>query len=549
MNVTRGKVSKELLKNVLPITGYLNRVSARPGEAIAAQISAQGSGTFEADIVRIVSGDPNPVGPGLIYEPQDFGLAPNYPARHQDIDLGSYALVPADPCFTAQEMLFTVSVQPWLLTDDVCVIASALDAEGHGWQLCTSGHGGLEFSYHPAGGPVCRVHIADALKRKSWARIWAGYDITDGKLILGCQDMVEGTVKTTETSGTLDPLPTAVPLVLAARKTDHLSCNHFNGRLEDPAFFDGLAWAQNTPPQPNAAPHGAIRAWWDFSVGIETQTILDKGPRGMSGRLVNIPYRGMRGARWSGDAMRWQDAPRDYAAIHFHEDDLHDCGWGTDFSLTIPEHTPSGAYGVRLRKNGAQDILPFYVLPAKDGPRNKVCFLASTFTHQAYANHARGNCDAAMRARMTEWRASLYNPDDYPIYGRSTYNFHPDGTGVSISSRLRPALTIRPGYLTFTDAAGSGLRHFSADTHLLYWLEQRGIAFSLLTSSLTKIWTTRVRVSLKATPPSLPDRIQNTIPPGCYRACRGTPTTVANWYTWAAMDFTGKSPEFRRFQV
>ncbi len=42
-------------------------------------------------------------------------------------------------------------------------------------------------------------------------------------------------------------------------------------------------------------------------------------------------------------------------------------------------------------------------------------------------------------------------------------------------------LTARPGYLTFPDAAGSGLRHFSADTHLLYWLEQRGIAFDVVT--------------------------------------------------------------------
>jgi N,N-dimethylformamidase len=189
----------------------------------------------------------------------------------------------------------------------------------------------------------------------------------------------------------------------------------------------------------------------------------------------------MRGSGWSGEQMNWKNAPREYAAIHFHEDDLHDCGWDTDFCLTIPENTPSGVYGIRLCKNGAQDILPFYVLPAKDAVRNKVCFLASTFTHQAYANHARGNCDDAMRARMTKWGASQYNPDDYPIYGNSTYNFHPDGTGVSISSRLRPTLTIRPGFLTFTDAAGSGLRHFSADTHLLYWLERRGIAFDIIT--------------------------------------------------------------------
>ncbi len=481
MDAKQNHVSKDLLKNVLPITGYLDRVSARPGEAIAAKISAQGGGSCEADIVRIVSADPNPKGPGLIYQPQDFGLAPSYPARHQDIDLGSYAFIPPDPCFTAAKILFTVNVQPWLLTDEDSVIASALDCDGNGWQLCTSGHGGLEFSYQPSGHPPCQVRLPKVLKRKGWARVWAGYDAKVGSLILGCMDLSNGTVQTTEKTASLPPLPKAVALILAARKTGNLSRAHFNGRLEDPAFLDGLNGADSTPPHPDGAPHGAVLAWWDFSVGIETQSILDKGSRGLSGRLVNIPCRGMRGSCWSGEVMNWKNAPREYAAIHFHQDDLHDCGWDTNFNLTVPESTPNGVYGLRLRKDGAEDILPFYVLPAKDGPRSKVCFLASTFTHQAYANHARGNCDAAMRARIAEWGASPHNPDDYPIYGPSTYNFHPDGTGVSISSRLRPTLTIRPGFLTFTDAAGSGLRHFSADTHLLYWLEQRGIAFDVIT--------------------------------------------------------------------
>ena len=85
-----------------------------------------------------------------------------------------------------------------------------------------------------------------------------------------------------------------------------------------------------------------------------------------------------------------------------------------------------------------------------------------------------------MRDRIRDWGANPNNPDDYPIYGQSTYNFHPDGTGTSISSRLRPILTHRPGFITFTDQAGSGLRHFSADSHLLNWLENIGIDFDVV---------------------------------------------------------------------
>jgi N,N-dimethylformamidase len=179
--------------------------------------------------------------------------------------------------------------------------------------------------------------------------------------------------------------------------------------------------------------------------------------------------------------MHWQDCPREYAAIHFHEDDLHDCGWDTDFSFKVPTYARSGVYGLRLRQGVNEDILPFYVLPSNGKKKNKVCYLASTFTYQAYANHARGNCDEDMRIRMKDWGANLHNPDDYPSYGQSTYNFHPDGTGTSISSRLRPVLTHRPGFLTFMDNAGSGLRHFSADSHLLNWFEDSDIDFDVIT--------------------------------------------------------------------
>ena len=473
-------MTNESKEAVLPITGYLDPMSARQGESISVKVSAAFQGTYDVDTVRIISADPNPEGPGILYETRDFGLKPTYRARPQDINIGSYAVVPGNVYFTGEVMLFTVLVQPWLLKEETSVIASALDSEGVGWQLSTK-QGKLVFSYQAAESELYQVELPDALKYKIWHQVWAGYDVSKSRLILGVRDLKDEKVKSLSESRDLAPLPDNIPLVFAARKTESISTDHFNGRLEDPAFYNELYLESGALPHPDEAPSGAILAWWDFAIGINTQSIVDRGPFGLSGRLINIPYRGMSGARWSGNKMDWQKAPREYAAIHFHEDDLYDCGWETDFQITIPSDTPSGVYGVRLKKDDSTDILPFYVLPNKSGPKNKICFLASTFTHQAYTNHARGNCDAEMRTRMQEWGASAFNPDDYPIYGRSTYNFHPDGTGISISSRLRPALTVRPGYITFTDKAGSGLRHFSADTHLLYWLEKRGISFDVVT--------------------------------------------------------------------
>ncbi|MGH7155774.1 MAG: N,N-dimethylformamidase beta subunit family domain-containing protein, partial [Acetobacteraceae bacterium] len=171
--------------------------------------------------------------------------------------------------------------------------------------------------------------------------------------------------------------------------------------------------------------------------------------------------------------MCWRHAPRDYAAIHFHDDDLDDCRWQADFTWTVPEDLRSGAYAFHLTCRDGEDWLPFYVLPRRQGPFAPIAFLAPTFTYQAYANHARDSTDAAYLERVRQWGAYPHNPDEYPIYARSTYNRHRDNSGIAFTSRHRPILTMRPGYLTFNDPHGSGLRHYPADTHILSWLESK----------------------------------------------------------------------------
>jgi len=147
----------------------------------------------------------------------------------------------------------------------------------------------------------------------------------------------------------------------------------------------------------------------------------------------------------------------------------------------VPDDLPSGAYLMRLSAEGHADDLPFYVRPPLGRPRADVLYIASTYTYQAYANHARGSTDAAYRERVAAWGAAPHTPDNHPDYGWSTYNRHRDGSGICYSSRLRPVLTFRPRYLTFLDARGSGLRHYSADTHLLDWLETQGIGYDVVT--------------------------------------------------------------------
>jgi N,N-dimethylformamidase len=462
-----------------PVSGYLDRLSVRPGERLAVKVSIDGGGDYDASVVRIRHGDPNPAGPGMRLEDIPLsGFPKRMPARKQEVELGSYALVHPHKCLTAPRLVVSVLMQPWLLKESPGSLVSCRDPSGAGWALNAT-DGEIRFDYLSAGGASHSIALPVRLKRRQWYRVWAGYDVDAGRLVIGWAGPDGGRGDAVEASAALKRLPVPGHLTFGAAVTAGRSASHYNGRLEDPALSVSWPQGRSAPPLPEEDP--GLVAWWDFSLAMDTQSIIDQGPSGLNGHLVNVPARAVRGSRWTGEEMCWRHAPRHYAAIHFHEDDLYDCRWQTDFEIAIPPDLKSGVYGVRLRYGADEDVIPFYVLPPRGRATARVCFLAPTFTYQAYANHARGNLDDAMRERIRSWGAARYNPDEYRAFGSSTYNFHPDGSGHAYSSRLRPILTFRPGFLTFVDDRGSGLRHFPADTHLLDWLEARGIGYDVVT--------------------------------------------------------------------
>jgi N,N-dimethylformamidase len=430
---------------MLPLVGYLDRLSGRPGEMIAVKVSCRTGQPYAADLVRIIHADPNPDGPGMKLEVVACAFAGTYPPRVQPLDQGSYAVVD-HPLAVPDGGAIRLRVQPGLLAAAQPVLALG------GVVLCVSAQG-------------CRLEVdgrlAAAVAAPMLERCWYELQATfrGGRVTLGQQALQRswGVADSGTADGTAAP-PSGPRLLLAADEAGR----RFDGRIEDPALL---------------GPDGTPVAAWDFSDGIGTDGISGTHP----GRPVNLPTRGVRGSRWTGTEMDWKHAPRDYAAIHFHADDLYDAGWDTAFDVVLPGEMRSGVYGVRLRAGEHQDIIPFFVLPPSGTVTAPVAYLASTFTYQAYANHARFNFDAAFRARAAAWGATPNNPEDHPEYGGSTYNRHPDGTGISLSSLRRPVLTLRPGFLTFNDVRGSGLRHFSADSHLTDWLEATGQAFDVIT--------------------------------------------------------------------
>ena len=202
---------------------------------------------------------------------------------------------------------------------------------------------------------------------------------------------------------------------------------------------------------------------------------------GVALELLNFPARAMKCSAWAGDEMCWRHAPRQYAAIHFHDDDLVDVNWQTSFSYTLPSDIPSGVYIMHISDGQNNDAIPFFVCAPASNPGSKLCVLVSTFTYAIYGNHARPDWAPFWDEKVQAWNAYPHNPAQYPGYGLSTYNNHSDGSGICHASHLRPLFNLRPGYITFGDTTCSGLRHFQADSHLLAWLDAMNLDFDIIT--------------------------------------------------------------------
>jgi N,N-dimethylformamidase len=361
-------------------------------------------------------------------------------------------------------------------------VISCLEADrNEGCALMLDGRSGIAVSIGTGTG-IVSISVGQPLAARQWYRVWASYDAETQ--VLTCEQRclsgdVAGAVETKSVKVDAPPrMPRQPVLLLAAMGRN--PTGHFNGKLERPRIFDrclGIDDLQDVHP-PAAA---RIVADWDFSIDIPGARVFDVSPYRQHAQLVNMPARAMTGSNWNGDEPCWRHAPEQYGAIHFHDDDIHDCGWETDFSLTVPDGLASGVYAMRVRSGDAEDMIPFFVRPPRGIATAPICVLIPTFTYVIYGNHARGNTNDIYRQRVEDWNARPWTADEHREYGLSTYNFHADGSGICHASALRPMITFRSEFLSIPELPSSGLRHFAADTHLFDWLEEKGHNFDVIT--------------------------------------------------------------------
>ena len=478
----------------IPIVGYADRFSLQPGETIGFKVSSGSAEPYAARLVRVISGDPSPEGPGLIEQDIEADFAAGYPSRFQPSHLGSYMQVTeVAPLEGLKSFTFGATIGPTTPDRGQQGVIGRFDPKTGAGLALVIGPNGAAVLAGGGSGPMVSTATGKPLVAQRWYRVWASYDAATRSLRVVQKPLVArvdaddaGTAEST--AATAPSVPLGTPLVVAALGTGSVS-SHYNGKIERPFVLNGVPDDEVILAVACGGSHGGLVAAWDFSQDVSGANAPDVGPNGLNGALVNLPTRAVTGSRWDGSAFDWTKKPEHYAAVHFHDDDLYDCGWETDFSFTVPDDFKSGVYAAKLKTSaGDEEMVPFFVTAPKGKPRARICVLIPTFTYTVYSNIARGNTTGSMRERMAEWGASPYSTDDHPQFGLSTYNYHSDGSGIGYSSRRRPIITMRSNVISYPEVRGSGCRHFPADSHLWYWLETKGHDFDVITDDELHAW-------------------------------------------------------------
>jgi len=370
--------------------------------------------------------------------------------------------------------------------------------EGQGGYGMFIEDGGLALWVSDGMGTVRKLRSGKPLRAGEWYFAAASYDPKSGQARLhqeplACYPM-EDTSAVVEIKLRVRNLGGSVPLLMAGQWAiadgQRVVSGCYNGKIDSARVY-GRAL---NPDQIEALRRGAssrraadgLVAAWDFSIDQSSDIIVDISPNRLHGRAVNMPARAMTGHKWTGEHVDFKAAPDQYGAIHFHDDDLEDCRWDVDFEFTVPKNMPSGVYAARLKASGgAEDYVPFYVVPEAGQAQSRIAYLLSTNTYLAYGNEQTLNSLRVQEFSGLKPGSYPKHPNDKYIVAnglRSLYDHHNDGSGVCYFSRLQPIVNMRPKInMPFLLGGKGGPHSLNADLMLVDWMEQKGFAHDVLT--------------------------------------------------------------------
>lgn len=395
----------------------------------------------------------------------------DYEGRNQTTAIGSYVAF-SQPCPVALDAFcICINVKATLRTGGRQALFSAWDTEQEtGFALYLDEAGRLSMVVGAGPGAFCTLSSDKPLPLDSWHEATGSYDPESGKLVVShrCLEREHLLLREAHAERLSDVRTRHVSpdlFIGAWKEADGAMAAHFNGKLEAPVLFSSPCCDE-----------GTLVASWDFSREPSGTEIVDTSPNAWYGHTVNLPARAMKGSCWDGSAQQWSDNPEHYGAIHFHEDDVVDCGWDDDITLEIPSEWASGVYCGRLHQGETTAYATFYVLPPQGKPGSRLAVLMPTATYVCYGNDGthvqrRRFLERSMNRFATLSRNQMYL-QMHPELGLSTYDLHSDGSGVCCASRHWPFVDMAPG---------KSVWNFSADTLILDWLDQNDLSYDILT--------------------------------------------------------------------
>jgi N,N-dimethylformamidase len=483
------------------LVGYADRWTAAPGGTLSFMTSSFGPERYRAELVRL-SGDVSAPGHNERVIANEANR--DYPARRQEIHAGSYIEI-ADSAALRRLKSFTLALHAWPTTPArgrQTLFAKWDEARRAGFVLAIGADGTLTLELGDREGRTATVSTKAKLLAREWYWLSASYDAATGAVTLQQQPLADYARASDRAAVTakveLGPVAidngrplTFAGLIETAPDRRPRAIARYNGKIEAPRLasrtLEPAEIEQLRGTDMPARLRPALIGFWDFSHGISSTRIEDLSDARHHGVVHNLPTRAMKGHRWDGTERDWTKAPAHYGAIHFHENDLYDAGWEKDFDLTLPKDLPSGIYAMRLTAGEEIERIPFFVRAgeATSSEKPRLLFLIPTCSYMAYINE-RQSFDGALGEQGAGHVPGL-GPEDLFLnqhreYAYSFYDTHEDGSGVSISSRLRPTLNVRPGHSTsWVGPAGTGPWQFAADLDILEWLETQGFAYDIAT--------------------------------------------------------------------
>ena len=264
---------------MLPLTGYADRLSVRPGETVRFHLSNATGADVKAKLVRVVCADANPAGPGILLEPVASNPVRCGDAQAQRAPQGSYARIEdPGPCFGAGSFSVTCLVHPTRLASGRQAIASRIgDAAVSGFVLGIDERGRLCASIGDGASMREVAVVPEPLVERAWHAVWLVVDTESGEVDAGWAPLSPrlgeiGAPRRARAAFPAGAAPHAnAPLLLAAADHGH-PARHFNGKLEVPAVFDRSLTANEIDTLAVGGTPGGASAGWDFSRGIGSIT-------------------------------------------------------------------------------------------------------------------------------------------------------------------------------------------------------------------------------------------------------------------------------------